>query len=979
MALVPINEIKNWFKTNFVPTQQQFWDMFDSFRHKSDKVAATDVDGLNNLLAAKASNTVVQTHLTADNAHAALFGELREEIQAQLADSTTIGDPTVPIPVDVTGNAHCLSVGPGTYANWGGMVIPDNNFGTLKRVDGVFSVSLTPVAGMDLLATKDEVSTKANLQAGKNLFNYQDPDVQDALIGGDGNIYQNDYYSISGYIPVVAGQSIKSNVRSGGYGNNFYDANKVKLSTDFGGGVLTVPSGAFYLRKTIIVPIANLSTVQIELGTETTFFEPYTLSVPTTELGNSATKTQFDLLKYNSDLKLNKDYSKNLFNKNSADLVVGFLSENSIVVTESYRVSHYIPVLPNTTYTTSNNRLGGAECSYYDINKNFISNFNTQTFTTPANVYFIRISILTTQLGNTQVEQGSVATFYTPYTELAFLDNITTSISNKLDVVIGKNLFNKNSADIVNGKYLGGGVAPSWGILDNSGYYITGYIQVLPNTTYTHSGFGLGGANHLIFDANKNYVSFFQTDQKTMPSNGYFVRLSGQISSKAIAQFEQGSVATFYTPYTTYGFQEPILLNIPNRSVGVVLPKKMYFLKNKQSCIYFDNILLQSLKASGNVMFEKGYNFKKQTTFNFSASATNQTLNSLVVDNFKQIESKNTTYDVVDGAVNGGKTVNVLHIGDSFTDIGAWVKECKALMNEQGVTYNLIGTCGNSTFKAEGLSGGTLTNTFLNSSSGVARIVNVTGMTTIPQTGYPGTEYSDSNGNVWQIRGGKIDGSGNGKIVVTRFQATTTDFNTFPSSGVLTKISPFEGDATISYSTPVSAYLNPFINHSTGVLDLNNYITYWGFSSPDVVIFQFTWNDLGVWANDVTISALVDNFKLAADHVHSTYPSAKVIFSIEPYGSVNGNLDWNGKKYSVLRFTELMLAQFEDNVSYTDWVKIAPSYAFVDLENGYSGGTVVPCQRYPSITEVSGGDGVHPSTGMLQIADCIAPIISAII
>lgn len=66
-------------------------------------------------------------------------------IEAQITDSTALSDPTIPIPVELTGNVHILGVGPGTYTNWGGMVIPDNNTGTLRRVGGVYSVSLTPI------------------------------------------------------------------------------------------------------------------------------------------------------------------------------------------------------------------------------------------------------------------------------------------------------------------------------------------------------------------------------------------------------------------------------------------------------------------------------------------------------------------------------------------------------------------------------------------------------------------------------------------------------------------------------------------------------------------------------------------------------------------------------------------------------------------------------------------------------------------
>ncbi|MBU2526150.1 MAG: hypothetical protein KKC03_06085 [Bacteroidetes bacterium] len=69
MAKVSLAAIKNWFKTGLKPTQAQFWDTWDSFRHKDDAVPAAEVEGLNLLLAGKAE----ATHIEDPNAHAALF------------------------------------------------------------------------------------------------------------------------------------------------------------------------------------------------------------------------------------------------------------------------------------------------------------------------------------------------------------------------------------------------------------------------------------------------------------------------------------------------------------------------------------------------------------------------------------------------------------------------------------------------------------------------------------------------------------------------------------------------------------------------------------------------------------------------------------------------------------------------------------------------------------------------------------------
>ena len=53
MAIVSLTTIKNWFKTGLKPTQSQFWDVWDSFRHKSDAVPLSEIEGLDAVLLAQ--------------------------------------------------------------------------------------------------------------------------------------------------------------------------------------------------------------------------------------------------------------------------------------------------------------------------------------------------------------------------------------------------------------------------------------------------------------------------------------------------------------------------------------------------------------------------------------------------------------------------------------------------------------------------------------------------------------------------------------------------------------------------------------------------------------------------------------------------------------------------------------------------------------------------------------------------------------
>jgi len=68
-----LSTIKNWFKTGLKPTQQQFWDTWDSFWHKDESIPVAKIEGIDNLLNQKANKSVVDNHLTDSNAHAEKF------------------------------------------------------------------------------------------------------------------------------------------------------------------------------------------------------------------------------------------------------------------------------------------------------------------------------------------------------------------------------------------------------------------------------------------------------------------------------------------------------------------------------------------------------------------------------------------------------------------------------------------------------------------------------------------------------------------------------------------------------------------------------------------------------------------------------------------------------------------------------------------------------------------------------------------
>lgn len=279
MALTSLNDIKNWFKTNFIPTQQQFWDMFDSFRHKNDKVAATDVDGLNTLLAAKASNDVFQAHLTANNAHAVLFGAkvdkvagkalsdqnyslpekeklagIYDWVNTQIAGatigSTSLGsiNPTTTIPDTI--NVHGIAMEAGTYANCGGVVVPANSLAFISRIGGVWSISKTAF----------DLSTYQKIVDGNKI----NPWTAKSYASGDqvnylGKDWVSNAVTVAGDVP---GTSSKWVERLSAYGDLY---NKISGIT-FTNGIYIKPDGTTAshpdLSHTNFIPLEGISCIK---------------------------------------------------------------------------------------------------------------------------------------------------------------------------------------------------------------------------------------------------------------------------------------------------------------------------------------------------------------------------------------------------------------------------------------------------------------------------------------------------------------------------------------------------------------------------------------------------------------------------------------------------------------------------------------------------------------------------------------------
>ena len=148
------------------------------------------------------------------------------------------------------------------------------------------------------------------------------------------------------------------------------------------------------------------SNIMLELGSQKSDYEPYQ-GTQSYEINLGGT---------------------NIFDKNSTQNDGFFLQENGATnPNASWSYSDYIPCSPNTTYTTSlvGTMGAGASRCYYNASKVLISGVkhnsaNPFTDTTPSGAVYMRESYPTGSIDSVQIEVGSQATPYAPYTTYAY-------------------------------------------------------------------------------------------------------------------------------------------------------------------------------------------------------------------------------------------------------------------------------------------------------------------------------------------------------------------------------------------------------------------------------------------------------------------------------------------------------------------------------------------------------------------------------
>lgn len=162
----------------------------------------------------------------------------------------------------------------------------------------------------------------------------------------------------------------------------------------------------------------------------------------------------------------------------------------------------------------------------------------------PAKKYYID-NILVFK-GDITSKPGIPVSFVSGYKEIE--DKIKNLDGKKLDKKTGKNQFDKNSRNIIKGKYL----SQDGRELENADYFISDYMPVeIGNHSFNYREWGIGGAYCCAYNENREFISSFNSTPVNITEPG-FVRMSGRITNIDMCQFEKGETSTDYEPYTDF-------------------------------------------------------------------------------------------------------------------------------------------------------------------------------------------------------------------------------------------------------------------------------------------------------------------------------------------------------------------------------------------------------------------------------------------
>lgn len=263
-------------------------------------------------------------------------------------------------------------------------------------------------------------------KTGKNIFN-KNAVTNGFYIGANGQQGQSVNHAVSEFIAVQPStQYMAASGNSGARFICFYDENKLFVSGGLDDSAFTTKTFTTTAQTKFIrvsVRVQDLAGFQVEIGSVSTVFEDYCYKLVVA----SNIPIIASILNNQVETDHIKDYAitpskvnfikttKNLFNKATATIGVFIDPTNgNTTANTGYDTSALIPVQPSTQYWGQG--LNGMRfVAFYNASGILITGGvndtnKLKTFTTPSDVYFVRVSIDHADLAIFQLEKGSART-----------------------------------------------------------------------------------------------------------------------------------------------------------------------------------------------------------------------------------------------------------------------------------------------------------------------------------------------------------------------------------------------------------------------------------------------------------------------------------------------------------------------------------------------------------------------------------------
>lgn len=442
----------------------------------------------------------------------------------------------------------------------------------------------------------------------------------------------------------------------------------------------------------------------------------------------------------------------------------------------------------------------------------------------------------------------------------------------------------------------------------------------------------------------------------------------------------------FYQPGVKYVVEMPSQAVDKKYQPELILPSKIYALRNLESHIYPEHLLLEDHKLyEHDVTCSKGQ--QRQRGFVWSPGASDAAGDfALVWDIYdkqtaSKLASKSTTITLANASAKSGQTVNALVIGDSYIASGHITQRMLDIAVNDVMKVNLIGTRGDGLNKHEGRGGWALQHYVGNSAKDYK--FNVSGVVVPPAIN--STVYKYGNG-YYKVQEVVLSG-GNGYIICSLFDGTPAT----SGSGTLTKHNTGDGDATIAFSSLSLVAGNPFWNDATNKLDFANYLTRFSLATPNYVFIELGVNDTFAYTTDSeawTFSNVtaVGQYNTLINAIKADVPNAKIAIMLPPcyadqdgFGTsyACGQTSWRAKR-NILLFNKAMIANFSGKEAQNIYIlgsglNVDTVANFPRNESGQATNSHNPTQVYPH------NNGVHPDvSGYKQIGDAVFAMMKAI-